>query len=318
MGSTAEGGHDSPRGPLRLRGRVWHGRGEDVEPERAKRVLSGSWQRCALAGNSGSTAGAMPGHRGDRDIRLGPRALRRLRRLQRGRRRAPAEAEAPREGRPPRRARCGQELADVWGGGTKEACGIPAEALCPVCCGLLERCVALVPCGHAFCSSCAASWLQCQGFCPICRAPVGAEPRCLRVRVVDDLVQALSSRAGAAAAAGTIAAAVRLRQEAADAAQDTVAPHPDHEAPSLWPAAGPSSLCGACCAKPAHEACGSCGEWLGLCRSCAQDRIGQCEACEGWFCSDWCAARPCVYCARPHVCAGCRASPLRRCPRPEC
>lgn len=27
-------------------------------------------------------------------------------------------------------------------------------ANCPICCGLLRQCVALIPCGHAFCKAC--------------------------------------------------------------------------------------------------------------------------------------------------------------------
>lgn len=118
------------------------------------------------------------------------------------------------------------------------------------------------------------------------------------MRAVDDLVHALLQR-------------LEPRRTAAAGAEEppTCVAEDDH---------GSSSWCGACAAAAATEVCGNCGFDLGLCRPCAEERSSQCEECEAWFCSDWCAARRCFYCKRAHVCAGCWESPLRRCPRPEC
>uniref|UniRef100_A0A7S4UPB7 RING-type domain-containing protein n=1 Tax=Alexandrium monilatum TaxID=311494 RepID=A0A7S4UPB7_9DINO len=167
--------------------------------------------------------------------------------------------------------------------------GLPREALCPICHGPLRQSVALNPCGHAFCGGCVAPWLQRSGSCPTCRAVVPRDCRWLNVRVLDELVEALRQRSS-----GT----------------RDVAAGPG--------AAGEDMLCSECCHAVASETCCHCGASLLLCRPCAETRASQCEECEGWFCRDWCAARPCLYCSRPHVCKSCKTSPLSRCPRPEC
>ncbi|CAE8622729.1 unnamed protein product [Polarella glacialis] len=167
-------------------------------------------------------------------------------------------------------------------------------ALCPVCHGPFTQCVALVPCGHAFCKRCVLPWLDRAASCPTCRTRIPDEgcARWVRVRVVDELVECLERGfADEGAGLGGVAS----------------------EDLSSWDGA-----CSSCNQVLASEVCGSCSATLGLCHACATASVGQCEECEGWFCSSWCAARACSYCRVPHVCAGCRNSPLRTCPRPEC
>eukprot|EP00438_Fugacium_kawagutii_P031632 Skav216556 [mRNA] locus=scaffold1776:397338:398743:- [translate_table: standard] len=47
-----------------------------------------------------------------------------------------------------------------------------AVANCPICCQDLRQCVALIPCGHAFCKPCVQAWLKQSPSCPTCRSSV--------------------------------------------------------------------------------------------------------------------------------------------------
>eukprot|EP00435_Cladocopium_sp_Y103_P020712 s1596_g5.t1 len=58
-------------------------------------------------------------------------------------------------------------------------------ANCPICCGLFRQCVALIPCGHAFCKACVQAWLKQSPSCPTCRSSV-EDGQWVRVRVVDE------------------------------------------------------------------------------------------------------------------------------------
>mmetsp|Transcript_85355 Transcript_85355/g.147552 ORF Transcript_85355/g.147552 Transcript_85355/m.147552 type:complete len:240 (-) Transcript_85355:232-951(-) len=179
---------------------------------------------------------------------------------------------------------------------------IPREAACAICQEPWRDCVALVPCGHLFCTECVTTWLKCASSCPTCRATVpSAKPRWLRVRAVDDLIQALRQR-GECVNSNSIC-------ESKDTwnTDDSSAPEPL-----------PSTTCYECHAPDAYEICGPCGSLLELCRVCAPLHASQCEECEQWFCGAWCAAKACTYCHKSHVCYDCKGSPLRRCPRPEC
>mmetsp|Transcript_82691 Transcript_82691/g.257149 ORF Transcript_82691/g.257149 Transcript_82691/m.257149 type:complete len:263 (+) Transcript_82691:60-848(+) len=184
--------------------------------------------------------------------------------------------------------------------------GLPKEALCPVCHGPLRKSVALVPCGHVFCVGCVAPWLQLSSSCPTCRSVVPEQNRWVQVRVLDQLVEGMRRQS------------IPAEQEEEEAPEPQAAAPASAEPAALDDGRGGPEPCSGCQAFPASEWCGPCGVSLGLCRLCAEARLGQCEACESWYCSAWCAARPCVYCSRPHVCAVCWQSPLRRCPRPEC
>lgn len=164
---------------------------------------------------------------------------------------------------------------------------------CPICHGRLRSCVALVPCGHAFCKRCVQEWLKRSSSCPSCRTDV-LNPRWVRVRIVDELLELFPPGEGA-----------DLPSAVSEATGDVV--HP-----------GSCGNCHAVLRASGGEACGVCGMDLGLCRRCAAATLMQCEECESWICSSSCTSRPCVYCRISHVCANCYNSPLRRCPRPEC
>eukprot|EP00929_Paragymnodinium_shiwhaense_P119818 TRINITY_DN91720_c0_g1_i1.p1 TRINITY_DN91720_c0_g1~~TRINITY_DN91720_c0_g1_i1.p1 ORF type:complete len:251 (+),score=16.65 TRINITY_DN91720_c0_g1_i1:58-810(+) len=184
---------------------------------------------------------------------------------------------------------------------------LPREAMCAVCHGVLEKCVALVPCGHTFCSDCVNQWLKRTPSCPSCRTPVPTKHPSVRVRTADDLVDALLKEVKRCSA-------LRLMSGRSDTQAEETCPEddaPEHEDQG-------AETCQNCESTVASEFCGPCGASLDLCRKCAELEAWQCEECEHWFCSDWCACDPCIYCARPHVCVLCRKSPLRRCPRPEC
>ena len=162
-------------------------------------------------------------------------------------------------------------------------------ANCPICCGRLKHCVALIPCGHAFCKACVQAWLKQSPSCPSCRSSV-EDGQWVRVRVVDEVLNLLQNKA-----------------EGQNKDTDQI------EKPS---ASG--ETCWSCRRNLASEFCGVCEADMGLCRHCAVQNLMQCEECDAWICGSYCASRPCVYCRTSHVCANCYRSPLRRCPRPEC
>lgn len=152
-------------------------------------------------------------------------------------------------------------------------------ANCPICCGLLRQCVALIPCGHAFCKACVQAWLKQSPSCPTCRSSV-EDGQWVRVRVVDEVLNLLQSKAEG---------------------QDNP--------PDLAKASAAGESCWTCRRNLASEFCGVCEADLGLCRHCAVHNLMQCEECEAWICGSYCASRPCVYCRTPHVCANCYRSP---------
>ncbi|CAK9088270.1 unnamed protein product [Durusdinium trenchii] len=168
----------------------------------------------------------------------------------------------------------------------------PAAANCPICCGPLRHCVALVPCGHAFCKTCVQVWLQQSPSCPTCRGCV-EDGQWVRVRVMDEVLMLLQSKTQGAE-------------------------HEKHVEEEIPQASTSGESCWTCRRNDATEVCGVCEQDLGLCQNCAVHSMMQCEECEAWMCGSWCASKPCVYCRTPHVCANCYQSPLRRCPRPEC
>lgn len=234
---------------------------------------------------------------------------------------------------------------------------LPDGALCVICHGPLRNCVALAPCGHTFCSRCVEPWITRAGSCPTCRSVVPTMKKSMRVRVVDELIEALlnsrsvqdsamnSSNVGEDSANGrsaslAVEAAPRRQVETSlgvdadigaaqhrlyvaeegEASSNVRHQRSSHTSDSLTESreAEAAGMCSICERRAATEMCGPCGWPLGFCLSCALGSATQCENCEAWFCSDWCAAAPCHYCARPHVCASCHRSALRRCPRPEC
>lgn len=191
---------------------------------------------------------------------------------------------------------------------------LPSGACCAICCGRLRTAVALIPCGHLYCSGCVAPWLRMRETCPSCRMRIRMAP--LRLRAVDGLVEALAG-----------SEPPKPPNEPSDAAM---------RVPVAVPKANPSSRSSSIAARgwgtayiapPSCDRCGErasdgytcdvCEEDMGLCGLCAEVTMGECEQCGAWFCA-WCSARPCGYCGRPHVCSNCSRSPLRRCPRPEC
>lgn len=174
--------------------------------------------------------------------------------------------------------------------------------MCPICRNMLSNSVAVVPCGHTFCEECVTAWLDMHECCPTCRTHASKKTPTIRVRIVDELVQSIAQKSRNSV------------QEVVEEVSDLAATKANGDANDT----NEAEMCNSCHSALASEVCGPCGSSLGLCRACAQIEAWQCENCEYWFCSDWCSAKPCVYCNRAHVCRLCSWSTLRKCPRPEC
>lgn len=176
------------------------------------------------------------------------------------------------------------------------------QAICPVCRGPTRQCVALVPCGHAFCQECVAQWLKTgSGKCPCCREQLNERTKWLRLRVMDDIMGSLSSALAATALA-------KCEEK----------PNEEQVNP-VTPSVRPKRRCRSCDKACKRSCCHVCKYRLDICGACAEEEgVQRCEECQGFFCGEWCGARPCCFCSKAHVCSSCWKSPLRRCPRPEC
>ena len=66
--------------------------------------------------------------------------------------------------------------------------GLKEELTCPICLGILHRCVTLDPCQHNYCSSCLLNHIKTSVKCPVCRKEAKAVRKNVTLQSVIDVV----------------------------------------------------------------------------------------------------------------------------------